>query len=87
MVSSTQTIKNRLEKQMIEKKMVFYFSCFFRSPLLLAAKLPSFLEHEQYRQWHKGKNSEKNNLPALSEDQVQDHLKNMNHRSMGPDEI
>ena len=35
-----------------------------------------------------GKNLEKEDLPALSEDQLQDHLKNLQvHKSMEPDEI
>ena len=36
----------------------------------------------------KGKNREKEDLLAVSEDQVWDHLKNLKvHKSMGPDEI
>ena len=36
----------------------------------------------------KSKNWEKEDLPAVSEDQAQDHLKNLKvHKSMGPDEI
>lgn len=36
----------------------------------------------------KGKNWEKEDVPAVSEDQVQDHLKNLKvHESMGPNKI
>jgi len=37
---------------------------------------------------NKGKNWEKEDLPAVSEDRVQNHVKNLKvHNSMGPDEI